>query len=279
LFDPVTAFWNRVWRSVTEGFSARSHQPAIEEKTIYKIEAIVAIKGNPVTLAASRVLSTLLGVREIWLDPESVRQTSDLPRQSVLVLAENQIYRGLAALRLNGFEGAVLVLSYNEPEVVEDRYPILTYGENSHFVCTFPWQLSKLLANSTKSIPIDVEDNLYDLQQRLKAPVHKLEQEIITPLKNLQENGSNIERELVEIRDQFTGWMQKYTPDFAHNQLFTENGTTVNTYQKFVRSINSMIQSKLIEEENMKIVFDILEEWKAHVLITGEGFESFSEQN
>ena len=74
------------------------------------MEAILAIKNSPTTVAAATVLSTLLDVEAQLPQSEDIHQSLKLPRKSVIILTESQLSY-LVALRRQGFAGAVLVLS------------------------------------------------------------------------------------------------------------------------------------------------------------------------
>jgi len=234
-----------------------------------RIDLILAIKGNPLCLATAQVLSTLLNIKHQFLNPEILQQELPLPHHSVLILTENQIFRNLAQLRQRGFPGAVLILSDKSPEKVKETYPILRYGVSSHAILPLFNSLSTLIEQLIKLIPMG-EDNLNDLQERLKASVKQLDQEIMPLLETIAKDNNNLDHNLDLIEKYFLNLLQ-YTPDFSHEKFISQDSNSPPIRTKFSNTIETIRTSPDRKTKHLAVLHEICQRWRNHVLITGEG--------
>jgi hypothetical protein len=121
--------------------------------------SIVFLEQDPYLpiLATAHVLSTLLNAGKIPLNCKDINQLKDIPKDSVVLLLEEQL-KWLVSMRRNSFAGAVLVFSnlpYNE---LVSQYPIFKIGgsEKNHQSCNLSWNLVNILS---------ILDNLQPLSQ------------------------------------------------------------------------------------------------------------------
>ncbi len=231
------------------------------------METILAIEDSLAGVAAATVLSTLLNVDVQLPKSEDIHQSLQLPRKSVIILTESQL-RYLAALRRQGFAGAVLVLASKPSSKVIEKHRILRFGDKSHIVCESPWVLSALLTNIVKLIPLQPE-NLGYLQSELEIPANRLEQEVIPHLKNLQKGNCNQKVELEKIEESFNTLLQS-TPVARHQLFNPQDPHSDQIQQKFKFLIDEMRSSEDYGKKNVALLQKIFDRWCKSVLDMGE---------
>lgn len=240
---------------------------------------ILSIEGNPISLAMAQVASTILERECQWLNPKTIQQTPSLPQEAVLILTDNQILPNLALLRLQGFAGAVLVLSYNSPERVKENYPILYYGISSHRIVPFFWPIPTILGQIIQLKPMG-KDNLNDLKKRLQAPIEKLD-EINLLVENIEKSNNNLEQNLNLLKEIFLNLLG-YTPDFAHEKfdladLDPDSSRIKKKFNDIIETIRNSPENSRVE--NLAILRQVFQRWLSHVTITGEGLGSLDDSN
>lgn len=162
------------------------HQSLPAKLPPFEAKTILALKGNPASMAVADVLSRLLCIPRQIINPANQLLDWKSLRRSILVLAESQVVSKLANLRSQGFSGAVLVVSTQPFAQIKRNYRVLRFGQGSHDAFEQPWSLSSLLAKAIELVPMEPE-NLQFLQNEIKAPEHLYEQKIEPSLKRLRE--------------------------------------------------------------------------------------------
>ena len=232
-----------------------------------KFKLILAIQDSPTCTAAALVFSTLLDINKKFIDTQSIQKSLKLPKQSVLIITENQL-NDLAALRLHGFAGAVLILSSNSFASVKEKHRILRSGAGSHDGCDFPWKLAELLGKISELVPLESE-NLEMLQEELKAPEKWLKCEVYPRLKRLQQSSENFLQELGEIAliiQQLRGETRA-----ACHVIVEIEGHSAQIQQHFQQAIEEMRQSQKPEKTMIDRLHQIFERWQKIILSSEEG--------
>ena len=235
-----------------------------------KLKLILAIQDSPTCTAAALVLSTLLEINKKFIDHQSFQKSQKLPRQSILIITENQL-NDLATLRLHGFAGAVLILSSNSFASVKEKHRLLRSGAGSHDGCDFPWKLAELLGKISELVPLESE-NLEMLQEELKAPEKWLKCEIKPRLKRLQQSQESFLDELEQIA-LIIKQIRDETRAACHVIVEIE-GHTAQIQQHFQQTIEQMRQSQKPEKTMIARLQQIFEQWQKIILGSEEGLEA-----
>ncbi|BCL35036.1 hypothetical protein [Nostoc sp. MS1] len=169
--------------------------------------AIFAIPGSQTSAATSMVLSTMLQVPTLFIDENKYRHNWKVYKKAVIVLTQNQLSY-IPMLRLEGFSGAVLILSTTHFSLLKQQYRVLRFGEGSHD-CFDPHEvLSLLLKKIAELLPLEPE-NLQFLQKELKA-VQKMRNTQITAclanIKQLKKLSPEDELTIKKIENSIEQW-------------------------------------------------------------------------
>jgi len=227
---------------------------------------VAAIKGSTAASAASTVLCTLLCTDKLLLENERAEGRLMLPKSSLLLIDQHQICH-LTGLRLKGFSGAVLILSFDSFETLSRKYRILLWGQGSHDTCEPPWTLPRLVAKVRELVPLAPE-NLKMLQRELRAPERKLKDRVMPILKRLQERNNNIYRDLEKIAS-VVGVIRSHSPVACH--AVVEIGGRKAQIQEHFQRLVEEIRTSGKSEDKVVALREVFERWRALVLETGEG--------
>ena len=216
------------------------------------------------------VISTLLDINKKLIEPQSIQKSLKLPKQSVLIITENQL-KYLATLRLYGFAGAVLLLSSSSFPSVKEKHRILRWGEGSHGGCDFLWKLPDLLAKMSELLPLEPE-NLEMLQKELKASEKWLQRQVKPRLKRLQQSQENFLDELDEIAI-IIEQLRDQTRAACHVIVEIE-GHSAQIQQHFQQTVGQMRQAQKPEKAAIARLQQIFEQWQKIILGSEEGLDA-----
>ncbi len=146
---------------------------------------IVAIKSSIVSTSVATVLSTLLGIPQLFIEENEHRHNLKFLKQAIFVIPENQIAL-LPKLRLKGFIGAVLVLSSIPFSTLKQQHRVLRFGQGSHDSCKTPWMLSTLLEKVKELVPLEPE-NFKLLHKEIRASQKLCDQQITSCLEGIKD--------------------------------------------------------------------------------------------
>ncbi len=239
--------------------SASVELPPFEAKTI------LALKGSPASIAVATVLSSMLDVPRQIID--SVNQPIDWKplRQTILVIAENQIVSTLANFRSKGFSGAVLVVSGKPFDQIKRNYRVLRFGQGSHDAFEAPWSISSLLMKASQLVPLEPE-NLRFLQNEIVAPKYLYEEKIAPCLQQLRASkyGSQSLVKVEEVVEQ----VRAKTPVACHAVV------TIADEQKQVQqhwqSAVVMMKNPLQYSQGIQRFEKAVDAWKERVTLVTE---------
>ena len=145
---------------------------------------IVAIKGSLVSTSVATVLSTSLGIPQLFIEGNEHRHNLKSLKQAIFVIPEKHIAL-LPKFRLKGFSGAVLVLSSIPLSTLKQQHRVLRFGQGSHDSCETPWMLSTLLEKIKELVPLEPE-NFKLLHKELRASEKLCDQQITSCLEDLK---------------------------------------------------------------------------------------------
>lgn len=149
-----------------------------------QFNSILAIKGSRTSTATAMVVSTLLRIPIFLIDENKYRHHRKTNKKSVIVITESQLSH-IPKLRLEGFSGAVLVLSSTPFSLLKQQYRVLRFGEGSHDCFDTHTALPLLLNQLAKLVPLEPE-NLQFLQKELKAVQKMRNMQITSCLENIK---------------------------------------------------------------------------------------------
>lgn len=232
------------------------------------------------TLATAQVIATLLDWQQIILQPETVNQNPHLPHKSLLLLPEAHLLEYLPLLRLQGYSGAVVILSDLPFSSLKQRYPILKAQQGSHLAWGSPWQITTLFEQLPDLIPLEPA-NLESIQAQLKFLVEgrdrQLEEIIFPALKQLQQATPDFSTILTTLDDIFSDLLAQ-TPDARH-KLMQIDGQETTLHSHFRKLMESLTRSQSVTPEQIANLQTIFETWQQIVRRTGEGLKFNASSN
>ena len=250
-----------------------------------QVKTVIAIADSSDALpaiAAAQVIATLLDMQKIICDRVDETITKQLPRDSVILLTETQLTNHLGLLRLSGFGGAVIVITFASRSFddLKKDYPIIEYGgHHSHDVWGSPWQVIELLEKVNK-IKYLLDGNLEALQKNLEAIAQDLNHqfaEILLP--NLQrlsyaKDPANFTLELNALDNTFNTMLINNSDARHHRiQIRSSDRQSISFhFQTMIQEINSNQSCSPQQAEDLKFIFT---QWSDRVRRTGEGLAGF----
>jgi hypothetical protein len=232
-------------------------------------------------LAAAQVIATLLEMEKIVLDRVDETTAQQLPRESVIVLTETQLINHLGFLRLHGFGGAVIVLTFSSRTLnaLKQDFPILRHGTKSHDSWGFPWELADLL-EKIANIKYLRDDNLKPLQQSLQEILNDLDwkyTEVLLP--NLDrllqaKDPTTFELEFDRLERTFRNMLANNS-DARHHQIQLRDGNPQNIsfhFEAIVQDLRASQACSLERSEDLRYVFTC---WRDRIYQTVEGLAGF----
>jgi hypothetical protein len=251
-----------------------------------RVETVIAIADGYGTdalpaLAAAQVIATLLEMEKIVLDRVDEATVQKLPRASVILLTETQLINHLGFLRLQGFGGAVIVLTFSSrsfDDLTRD-FPILKYGLKSHNSWGFPWELADLLEKVT-NIQYLMDGNLQALQQNLQEILEHLDRqftEVLLP--NLErltqtQDPATFKLELDRLERTFHN-MSANNSDARHHQIQLRGGNPQNISVHFQAIVQDLRASQACSLERSRDLLYVFTCWRDRVRRTVEGLAGF----
>lgn len=232
---------------------------------------ILTLKDNPVSAAFAHILATLLNIEWRSLDFPPISKQLKIPRESILILTENQI-NSLATFRAYNFAGAVLILTSNPVYTVKEKHRILRWGQDSHTVYNVREQILDLLPKIFSLVPLEPE-NLKMLQKELQAPKHWLQQQVIPILKRLPKHPEDLDAIANIISE-----IRASTPSACHS-VIEIGGNRAQIQQHFQRLMNILRHSSTPDQDIINQLKQVFEQWRKIVLEAGEGLGTFSPNN
>jgi hypothetical protein len=181
--------------------------------TMLKENAFLAFKDDSIACCAATVLCTLTGSRKILLPSPSDLLPKESKKRSKAVLGEQHL-RFLSSLRLQGFRGAVIVLSPEPFSDLRAQHRILRWGHGSHDACKFPLAIEDLLFRVDKLLPLQAE-NFRMLQAELKSAPNDLLTRVTKSLVRLQKSAGK-DRQAVKSIDEEIQFISEHTPVAFH---------------------------------------------------------------
>jgi len=227
-------------------------------------------------LATVQVLSTLFDIEKWVLTDQYIQTASELPRESLLLLAENQIGK-LPLLRKHNFAGAAVILSSLPlASLLKKHHYILKYGTSSTEVWQSPWQLNDLLSKLTKLKPLS-PGNLNLLKQEMQAASEKVDREmesVLIQIENLNSQNPDLPNQLNHIQQTVENLFSK-TP-LARHVLIELEGHSTATIQHHFRTLMNDIVTYSNNLSKQKILLNkVLAEWQKQVQSQAEDIEAF----
>ena len=248
-----------------------------------KIKTVIAIADGSESLpalAAAQVIEILLDTQKIICDRIDESTAKQLPRDSVILLTETQLINHLGFLRLQGFGGAVIVITFTSRSFddLKKEFHILTYGSSSHNVWGSPWQVVELLEKVTK-IKYLQDGNLEALQNHLQEILNNLEQqftEVLLPnLQRLaQAKDPDFKLELSTLETTFNA-ISANNSDARHHQIQIRGGNLQNIsfhFQTLIQDIKAKQSCSPEQAEDLRFVFT---QWRDRAYRTVEGLAGF----
>jgi hypothetical protein len=185
-----------MYSSFADPIVGRSGDPSSTWETAEaEDQMIVAIRGQSPATATATVLATMLHCNLRLLnsttetDLKAIAPYFKLAVPSILVLTDSQMAQ-LPILRLQGFRGAVLVVSAEPFAILKQKHRILRFGQGSHDTFEAPWLLESLRDRATQLVPLEPE-NLRLLQNELKESERLYESQILPCLERLQKSAAS----------------------------------------------------------------------------------------
>lgn len=260
-YQTVVDVYNELTIALSPQVSSRAVAASVDSDEIPSINIIVAIKGSFAAIAAATVITETLrakasDVRLKMLEPEDPKVEDTFPKNSILILADFQV-ASLPALRLQGFAGAVLVLSRDSFSNLKRKYRVLRFGQGSHDALTILFTLPDLLVKAQNLVPMELE-NLRFFQNELKA-IDKIYQKRILPiLTQLEQPALNLEVTTQEIST-LIEQMRTETPVACHT-VVTINHQPLQIQQHLRQALDTLQKQG---EVNSKISYwkAIFEQW------------------
>jgi hypothetical protein len=232
-------------------------------------------------LAAAQVIATLLEMEKIVLDRVDETTAKPLPRASVIVLTETQLINHLGFLRLQGFGGAVIVLTFcsRSLEALKKDFPILKSGLKSSHSWGYPWELAELLEKASKIQYLD-DDNLQALQRNLQEILENLDRQftkvLLPNLKRLSQtqDPATFKLELDRLERTFHKILANNS-DARHHQIQLRGGNPQNISVHFQAIVQDLRASQACSLERSEDLLHVFTCWRDRVRRTVEGLAGF----
>jgi hypothetical protein len=221
------------------------------------------VKESVITSSAITVLSIFLGGNKHLV----TSQSSNCFLSSPLVMDETQVSL-LPALRLKGIDGGVLVLSFTSPEKLMENYRILRWGDGSHMVSQFPWDIRDLIMKVSELVPMEPE-NLKMLQSELAISADKILDEAVGPcLNDLIKNPRNARtvNQLANIISE----IRARTPVACHS-VVSIDGKELQIQQHLDTYINALHERESTTVLVIYLLREVFHQWRDLVVKSGEG--------
>jgi hypothetical protein len=241
---------------------------------------IIAIAQDTQSLPAIAAAHAIVTLMPDWqhtiLPPNSTSLTDHL-QTGILLLPEEHLFNYLPRFRLNGYSGAVVVLSFKSFPALRQCYPILNAQHGSHTAWGPPWEISTLLEQITNLYPIN-PGNFENLQKVLHLRITSCDTDIASLLRHLQDLEQNYSQTtLSRINESFCTLLDQTVT--ARHKLLTFNDDTTSIAGHFSRLVQAIDQAQTITPEQADRLRIVFKTWQEDVHRTAEGCNPVSSSN
>jgi hypothetical protein len=243
-----------------------------------ELKTVVALADDSEAIPALvtvQVLS-LFDIEKRVLTAKDIYMAGELPRESVLLLVENQIRR-LSVLRRHNFVGAVVILSSMPfASLLKKHHYILRYGASSSAAWQSPWQLADLLSKLTKLKPLS-PGNLNLLKQEMQAASERIDKElesVLIYLEKLNPNSPDFPNQLNHIENTVENLFSK-TPLARHVLIELEGHSTATIQHHFRTLMNDIVNYYNNLSKQKMLLNQVLRDWQKQVQSQAEDIEVF----